>query len=77
MARKEFYVVHHRNEWKIRYEDRHFGPFSTQAEATTKAIDLAHGVGKAGGNASVLIQDKRHVWRVEWSYGDDPYPPES
>jgi hypothetical protein len=75
MACKEFYVVLHRNEWKIRYEDRHFGPFNTQEEAISKAIDLAHGMGAAGGAARVLIQDKRHVWRIEWTHGDDPYPP--
>jgi hypothetical protein len=74
MACKEFYVVLHRNEWKIRYEDRHFGPFDTQGEAISKAIDLAHAVGLAGGDAKVLAQCENRAWCIEWTSGDDPYP---
>jgi hypothetical protein len=69
MARQEFYVVLHRGEWKVRYGEEHFG-------ATIKqAVDLAQAMGRAGQDAQVLVQGENHKWRVEWTYGHDPYPP--
>ena len=46
----------------------HYGPYATQRDAVRAAVDAAH---KAG-NGQVLLQDQ---FRVEWTYGKDPYPP--
>jgi hypothetical protein len=75
MARQEFYVVLHRGEWKVRHGDKHFGPYNTQKATIRQAVDLAQGMGKAGQDAQVLVQGENHKWRIEWTYGHDPYPP--
>jgi len=72
---QEFYVVLHRGEWRVRHGDTHFGAYGTQKPAIRKAVDLAHAVGKVGLDAQVLVQGEDHKWRIEWTYGDDPYPP--
>lgn len=75
MARHKYYVVLHQGEWKIKYGEKHFGPYRTQADAIRKAVDAAHKVGDKGGEAQVLVQGKDNKFRTEWTYGNDPYPP--
>jgi hypothetical protein len=75
MARAQYIVVLHNNEWKVSFEGKHYGPYATQAAAIRTAVDSAHKAGKAGQDAQVLIQGKDNKFRTEWTYGNDPYPP--
>lgn len=72
MARNRYYVVLHQGEWKINYNDKHYGPYSTQKAAIRAAVDAAH---KSKGDAQVLVQGQDNKFRTEWTYGNDPYPP--
>lgn len=75
MTLYSYFVVRHQNEWKISFEGKHFGPYSTQAAAVRVAIDTAHKIGTNGDNAQVLVQGLDSKFRTEWTYGKDPYPP--
>lgn len=77
MARShEYYVVFHQNEWKIKYDNEHYGPYKTQREAYEVAVDAAQKAGAKGEQAQVFIQRRdNNQFRVEWTYGKDPYPP--
>jgi hypothetical protein len=75
MARVHYYVVLHQNEWKIKFDDRHYGPYGTQKQAIRSAVDAAQTSGKNGHDAQVLVQGENHQFRTEWTYGHDPYPP--
>lgn len=72
MTRNRYYVVYHQGEWKIKYNDKHFGPYSTQKAAIRAAVDAAH---KGKGDSQVLVQGHNNQFRTEWTYGNDPYPP--
>jgi len=75
MARAIYYVVLHQGQWKIKHNDKHYGPYSTQAEAIRIAVDTAKKAGENGYDAQVLVQGTNHQFRTEWTYGKDPYPP--
>ena len=75
MSRAQYFVVFHENQWKISFEGRHYGPYSTQAEAIRTAVDTAHTAGNQGHDAQVLVQVENNQFRAEWTYGNDPYPP--
>ncbi|MBK8787020.1 MAG: DUF2188 domain-containing protein [Chitinophagaceae bacterium] len=75
MARLQYYVVHHQGQWKISYNSVHYGPYSTQQAAINEAVDTAHKAGKLGYEAQVLVQGADSKFRIEWTYGNDPYPP--
>jgi hypothetical protein len=75
MARAHYYVVHHQNERKISFENKHYGPYATQAAAIRMAVNAAHDSGSKGHDAQVLVQGVNNQFRTEWTYGHDPYPP--
>ncbi len=75
VARAHYYVVLHDGQWKISHNDKHYGPYPTQAAAIRAAVDTAHTAGKQGHDAQVLVQGRNNEWRTEWTYGHDPYPP--
>lgn len=72
MARTQYFVVLHEGQWKIKFNGQHYGPYRTQREASLAAIDAAN---ESKGNAQVLVQGKDNLFRTEWTYGNDPYPP--
>jgi hypothetical protein len=72
MARTQYVVVLHEQEWKISLAGKHYGPYATQKLAIRAAVDAAQ---KAGGDAQVLVQGQNNQFRTEWTYGHDPYPP--
>jgi hypothetical protein len=74
-ARTVYYVVLHEGQWKIKVNDKHHGPYRTQAAAIRVAVDAAQAAGEEGGNAQVLVQGRDNQFRTEWTYGRDPYPP--
>lgn len=71
-SRVQYFVVLHNGEWKISFNGQHYGPYGTQAAAIRTAVDAAH---KAQGDAQVLVQGQNNMFRTEWTYGHDPYPP--
>jgi hypothetical protein len=75
MARAQYFVVKHNNQWKISFEGKHYGPYGSQSEAIKVAVDAAHKAGLNGHDAQVLIQGENNQFRTEWTYGNDPYPP--
>ena len=75
MARAHYYVLSDGLNWKISIDGKEFKNYATQAAAIKAAVDAAHGSGKAGHDAQVLIQGANGQWRTEWTYGHDPYPP--
>lgn len=75
MARNEYYVVNHQSEWKISYNGKHYGSYTTQKNAIKAAVDAAHKAGEKGSDAQVLVQGTDSKFRTEWTYGNDPYPP--
>ena len=76
MAHHDYYVVHHQGEWKISYQQKHYGPYNTQRDAYRVAVDTAKKAGDGGDTAQVHIQRKdNNQFRTEWTYGKDPYPP--
>lgn len=75
MARAQYFVVLHEDEWKISFDGKRYGPYSTQALAIRDAVEAAHASGEKGHDAQVLIQGRDNKFRTEWTYGNDPYPP--
>jgi hypothetical protein len=75
MARAQYFVVFHQSQWKINFQREHYGPYRTQADAIRVAVDSAHESGRNGHDAQVLVQGRDNQFRIEWTYGHDPYPP--
>jgi hypothetical protein len=75
MSRAQYFVVLHEDEWKVKLDGQHYGPYSTQEDAIRAAVDAAHKAGERGYDAQVLVQGRNHQFRTEWTYGHDPYPP--
>jgi hypothetical protein len=62
--------------WKISYHGKEAGPYTTQRDAITAAVDAAHKAGQQNPDgAQVLVQGTDGRFRTEWTYGNDPYPP--
>jgi hypothetical protein len=75
MDRDQYFVVLHKGEWKIKHNGRYSHPYETQADAIRSAIDAAHTAPREGGLSQVLVQGQDLLFRTEWTYGKDPYPP--
>ena len=75
MARAQYFVVLHNDEWKIKHGEKHYGPYPSQTAAIKAAVDTANKAGLDGQDSQVLVQDLNHQFRTEWTYGHDPYPP--
>lgn len=74
MAHTPYIVFREQGQWAIKSNGTHYGPYATQREAVRAAVDAAYKAGKKGHHAQVLLEDQ---FRVEWTYGKDPYPPRS
>ena len=75
MARSQYFVVLHDNQWKISLNGTHYGPYQTQQAAIRAAVEAAHSSGQRGLDAQVMVQGVNNQFRTEWTYGHDPYPP--
>jgi hypothetical protein len=75
MKREQYFVVLKDGKWMVSYNGEHYGPYTTQKIASRAAVDAAHKTGQKGHHAQVLIQGENNLFRTEWTYGDDPYPP--
>lgn len=72
MARAEYYVVLHQGQWKIKFEDKHYGPYETQKAAIEVAVKAAKEAWGKGYQSQVLVQGQNNQFRTEWTYGNDP-----
>lgn len=75
VARSQYVVVLHEGAWKIKFEGKHYGPYTTQKDAIRIAVDTAHKNGNNGFDSQVLVQGTNNQFRTEWTYGHDPSPP--
>jgi hypothetical protein len=75
MDRDQYYVVLHEGEWKIKHDGRSSHPYATQREAIDSAVEAAHAASDSGQLSQVLVQGEDLLFRTEWTYRKDPYPP--
>lgn len=71
MSRIQYVVVLHQGRWHITLNGSRYGPYATQAQA----IDAARAAAKGAGHSQVMVQGTDNLFRTEWTYGNDPYPP--
>jgi hypothetical protein len=74
MAHAPFVVFREHGQWAIKSNGVHYGPYPTQRDAVRAAVEAAYEAGRSGLNGQVLLEDQ---FRIEWTYGKDPYPPNS
>ena len=74
MTHTPYVVFREQRQWHVKSNGVHYGPFPTQRDAIRAAVDAAYEAGRKGLNGQVLLQDQ---FRTEWTYGEDPYPPNS
>jgi hypothetical protein len=67
-------VVVHEGAWKISLNGRRYGPYPSKRAAVQAAVYAAYRTGQTGHFAEVLVQEKNHEVRKEWTFGDDAYP---
>jgi len=74
-AREKLFVVMHGSQWKVRHNERLSEPYLTSACALRAAIDEAQTIGRQGSGAQVFVPVMTGgEFRLEWTYGLDPYP---
>ena len=71
MAAEQYFILLHNSEWKISFNGKLYGPYTTQGEAIEAAIDAAYAMGEIGIDAQVLVQDADQEMRTKWSYNRD------
>jgi hypothetical protein len=74
MDRDQFFVVLHNGERKVKHNGAPH-PYESQADVVRSAIEAAHSAHRKGGLSQVLVQGQDLLFRAEWTYGKDPYPP--
>jgi hypothetical protein len=61
--------------WKISYSEKEFGPYRTQGEAISAAVDAAHRAGAENAEgAQVVLQGFDGEFLTEWNYGGKQSP---
>ena len=75
MLRPQFIVVFLDNEWKVRHDGRHYGPYATERRAIFAAIEATQRAGGHGHEPRVLVEGPTtKKLYLEWTYGDPPPP---
>lgn len=72
----QYAVVLHEGRWKVRRDDKNYGPYPSREVAPTSAIDAAHISGRNDRAAQVLSQREEGEIQAEWTFGVDFYPPQ-
>lgn len=68
------YVVSAGTQWQVRCDHCSFQNFVTQAEAIRVAKSHVSSL-PAGMLSQIKIQNDKGLFRDEWTYGKDPFPP--
>lgn len=71
MAREQYLITRHDDEWKIRFNGRLYGPYESRDAALEAAIEVAHAMGDIGIDAQVVVQDADANVRTAWTYDQD------
>lgn len=72
--RKVIYVLSHGSQWKVQCDHCGFEIVDTQAKAIKVAKEHVGSLPE-GTLSQILIQRDDGKFRVEWTYGQDPFPP--
>ena len=72
--RKVIYVVTHGDKWKVQCDHCNSVITDTQVEAINQAKQHVGNL-LAGTLSEIRVQGTDSKWRIEWTYGKDPYPP--
>ena len=75
MARTQYFIVLHEDEWNIKLGNKLYGPYKSQTVAIRAAVEAAHQDGVRGNDAQVLVQGDDRICRTAWTYSHDSYPP--
>lgn len=75
MPRLQYFVVFSGGQWWITFQGKHHGPYRTQEEAKAAAREAARKSADQGQPSQVLVQGRDNQFQVEWTYGNDPFPP--
>jgi hypothetical protein len=73
MAKVVYYVSADATGWRITYNGTDYRCGSEQA-ALEAAVEAAHGSGKLGYDAIVVVHEPDGGWKTRWAYGHCPYP---
>jgi hypothetical protein len=68
-------VVHQHDVWFIKFDGEEYGPYQSDREAKLFAIDAAQKLGEQGEETQVFVIDETGEPQLQWTYGQDPYPP--
>ena len=66
---EQYFIIFDNNEWKISFNDKHYGPYPDQDEAVEAAVEAAYAMGAIGIDAQVLVREAENKIRTEWAYG--------
>ena len=80
MFRTQYVVVEHDGFWKIRFDGKYYGQYYSRRDAVLAAIDAAYKVAQGidtGARPPRFLAHSRlkNELQTEWTYGEDPYPP--
>lgn len=76
MAHERYFVVFHEQQWRIKHNGKYSAGYPTHAEALRAGINAAYKDGECGHQAQVLVHGQDLLFHAEWTYGQDPYPPD-
>jgi hypothetical protein len=65
-----YFVVQSGGEWKIRFREEMFGPYSSRDEALLFAIDAAREIGERESAAQVLVEEAQDRFLTAWTYAE-------
>ena len=75
MPDARYFIERREDVWAIKFGNKIFGPYASEAEAMLFAIDAAQKLGEHGDNAQVCLMGEDGHFHPEWTYGQHPYPP--
>lgn len=72
MARKQFHVVPSGTNWQVKYS----GDVLSTHKLKSDAVSAGQNVAKANQPSQLVVHKADGTIEYEYTYGDDPYPPQ-
>lgn len=72
MARKRYWVVPVSSAWAVKLDQQVLSNHYLKSEA----IDAGQKVAKANQPSQLIVKRQDGTIEFEWTYGNDPYPPQ-